>query len=486
MSGKPAARKGDPTADGDANPIDSGSPDVLFDGLPAAREGDTTECGSELCDKLSSTVLINGKAAVMVDSEGTVGNVVMSGSGTVLIGDVFNKQLRAQTPGGMGTNNFYDTSTYSIAEAAPFISNYRIHLKNSSNRTLTPLAIPNFKEIGSKKSKNSELVEFTITNKTDFIDRVQLEIVDGDTVLYTEDNTARLASRGAHKWTWDGYSSSGILDTNTLKSDKLKVRLIAFMGNQHHKSEFKLIGIPIEVNWIDATITRKTHNNSLKTLNAEVTIRASFTDGGNSGTNAEIQPTPYSVLQAWAREGVEHYWSRDSTRASGVANSVSTPKGACQVTVKVDLFNHPRASNFPLINNLSVDPGRSTSLGGFRKIYHNLGYAFSEFNARHAEFYARESFKETSAHELGHLILNAYGGKTSYSWRHKGTSTLATQKPLPDNPAPTSGEIDLMHYHSKYYTNQENTLSRTAAADQDVASLLWLTRLKFKVQRIEP
>jgi len=87
MSAKPAARKGDPTADGDNNPIDSGSTDVLFDGLPAAREGDTTECGSELCDQLSSTVLINGKAAVMVDSEGSAGNVVMSGSGTVLIGD---------------------------------------------------------------------------------------------------------------------------------------------------------------------------------------------------------------------------------------------------------------------------------------------------------------------------------------------------------------------------------------------------------------
>ena len=92
MSAKPAARKGDPTADGDSNLIDSGSPDVLFDGLPAAREGDTTECGSELCDQLSLTVLINGKAAVMVDSEGSAGNVVMSGSRTVLIGDSPSKE----------------------------------------------------------------------------------------------------------------------------------------------------------------------------------------------------------------------------------------------------------------------------------------------------------------------------------------------------------------------------------------------------------
>lgn len=86
MSIKPAARKGDPTLDGDLNPIDSGSPDVLIDGLPAAREGDTSECGSELCDNLSSTVLINGRAAAVVGSEGSLGNAVVSGSGTVLIG----------------------------------------------------------------------------------------------------------------------------------------------------------------------------------------------------------------------------------------------------------------------------------------------------------------------------------------------------------------------------------------------------------------
>ncbi|MBH3428120.1 PAAR domain-containing protein [Pseudomonas alkylphenolica] len=86
MSGKPAARKGDSTTAGDTSPIDCGSPNVLFDGLPAAREGDTTSCGSELCGNLSSTVLINGKAAVTIDSEDSSGNVVTSGSGTVLIG----------------------------------------------------------------------------------------------------------------------------------------------------------------------------------------------------------------------------------------------------------------------------------------------------------------------------------------------------------------------------------------------------------------
>jgi uncharacterized Zn-binding protein involved in type VI secretion len=89
MSGKPAARVTDPTQCPfhGGNPITSGSPDVLFDGLPAARQTDGTRCGSELTGAVIPNVLINGKAAVVVGSQGSHGNVVTGGSGTVLIGD---------------------------------------------------------------------------------------------------------------------------------------------------------------------------------------------------------------------------------------------------------------------------------------------------------------------------------------------------------------------------------------------------------------
>ena len=63
MSGKPAARVTDPTAcpisGHGTNPIVSGSPDVLFDGLPAARQGDPTACGSGLASNLVANVFIN-------------------------------------------------------------------------------------------------------------------------------------------------------------------------------------------------------------------------------------------------------------------------------------------------------------------------------------------------------------------------------------------------------------------------------------------
>lgn len=90
MSGKPAARLGDPTScpkkGHGTNPIVSGSPDVLFDGLPAARQGDATGCGSALADNLIPNVLINGQPVATLGSLGDHGNVIVGGSGTVIIG----------------------------------------------------------------------------------------------------------------------------------------------------------------------------------------------------------------------------------------------------------------------------------------------------------------------------------------------------------------------------------------------------------------
>ena len=90
MSGKPAARLGDPTAcplpGHGSNPIAAGSPDVLFDGLPAARLGDASACGGAMSGNVIPNVLINGQPAAVQGSVGSHGNVVVGGSGTVLIG----------------------------------------------------------------------------------------------------------------------------------------------------------------------------------------------------------------------------------------------------------------------------------------------------------------------------------------------------------------------------------------------------------------
>ena len=91
MSGKPAARKTDtvscPRCGGTA--IESGSPNVFFDGLPAARVTDCTTCGSILTMAAMSSVQINGQAALVTGSQGTHGDTITGGSSSIIIGNNF-------------------------------------------------------------------------------------------------------------------------------------------------------------------------------------------------------------------------------------------------------------------------------------------------------------------------------------------------------------------------------------------------------------
>ncbi|APC19457.1 hypothetical protein BLL42_27365 (plasmid) [Pseudomonas frederiksbergensis] len=91
MSGKPAARKTDTVSCPrcGATAIDSGSPNVFFDGLSAARVTDCTTCGSVLTMGAMSSVKINGQAALVTGSQGTHGDTITGGSSTIIIGNSF-------------------------------------------------------------------------------------------------------------------------------------------------------------------------------------------------------------------------------------------------------------------------------------------------------------------------------------------------------------------------------------------------------------
>lgn len=467
MSGKPAARVSDPTAcplpGHGTNPIAAGSGDVFFDGLAAARQGDASACGGAMVGDLANTVLINGKPAATVGSVGSHGNKVTAGSGTVIIG------------------NSHSPAPFSGLAAIALVAalDYRLGLKSGGNSVLTPLEIPDFDELKSGTSKNRELVDFVVENRMDAADSVKLEVLDGEKPVYAEANTAPFLPPGKHPWQWDGYDTVGILDTKILKSPNLKVRLTATGAGKQQVTEVKLACSAEEVKWVDVRIDR-----NAKTV--EVTLRPSFSDGGSSGSTPGLVPTPFSTLLGWAKEGIELYWSRNGSRGGGIAEGITTSKGVYKVTVKADVNVEPKAGNFPLIDSLSADFGRSTSLAIARKVYHNAGYAFDQLvkrqglTAADAANYAQGEFKETSAHEFGHLILNEYGGGLipNYSWTHKETSTLM-QNPKANHPTPSTGEVDVMHYFSSYTQSAANLQKRMAASEQDVKSLLWLARVEF-------
>ncbi|WPO83654.1 hypothetical protein SD427_04785 [Chryseobacterium sp. JJR-5R] len=87
-------------------------------------------------------------------------------------------------------------------------------------------------------------------------------------------------------------------------------------------------------------------------------------------------------------------------------------------------------------------------------------------------------FKETTAHEIGHTILKAYGG-TIYSYGHKGSVNPYTQNENANaTPYPISGEIDIIPYYTNWLDYDQR--NRMVAAERDVLSLLWLTKIKIR------
>jgi uncharacterized Zn-binding protein involved in type VI secretion len=505
MSGKPAARVSDPTAcpipGHGSNPIVAGSPDVLFDSLPAARMGDPTGCGSSLASAVIPTVLINGKPATVLGTVGNHGNPVIAGSGTVLIGTsgggaavspvaaltmaAIAAPRAASGGGGGGTSSAAAASTAPVAAATASQANnakqeaieldYRLKLKSGGNHLLTPLEIPDYDELAGATTKNQESIDFLVDNRKQAADSLTLEVFDGSTLLYSESDTSALLPAGKHPWQWDGYDMAGVLDTQVLKSPNLCIRLTAHKGGQRQIAELRLDNSAEEIDWVDARIDR-----NAKTI--EITVRPSFSDGGVSGKDAKLTAKTFTQLKAMAKAGIERYWSRNGSRTPGIGAAIQTAKGAYKVTVVADVNAEPSAKNFPLIEALDADFGRSTSFAMFKKIYHNQGFWSA---ARYPADFADGDFEHTAAHEVGHLILNEYGDGgliPEYSWSHKKTSTVLTQSPLENHPVPGSGEIDVMHYHSDYPSGPsgyQNFWSRSVASEQDVKGLLWLTRVQF-------
>lgn len=140
-------------------------------------------------------------------------------------------------------------------------------------------------------------------------------------------------------------------------------------------------------------------------------------------------------------------------------------------------------SQFDLIENLDNEYGRSTSLAGFRKVNHNLGYYYDRYlQGKEKDSYiaTENQFKLDAAHEMGHVVLNKYAPHSfpDYSWSHKGTSTVFTQESLSNTKMPRNGEVDLMKYSDDHASAMVQYLN-SVAANEDVKGLVWLSRVKF-------
>ncbi|MFC2652719.1 hypothetical protein [Capnocytophaga gingivalis] len=376
-----------------------------------------------------------------------------------------------------------------------------------NNDTFVPLGIRSYD--GSYESKYI-MIPYTISGSN--AKKLTIQIRNGSTELYKQEFTAPSSlSVGKHYWSWDGFDNEGILDTEILTKGNLNCKITAVSQKGNVFTKFKDLKFSYkQVNWVDVRIDRPN-----KIIQA--TVRINLRDGGAVGikpyneivfegtfgekviTLKEERPweaIPKNTLNVYrhpiikkqllsfeklrdlALQGVERYWSRQSSNQEG--KNVKIGDDFYQVIVRA--IPHKEGMVAPKIifftNKKEDNSNRSHNWFASRELYYKVGYIQKSNGIWEyiIEKNATEEFQETAAHEIGHKLLEDYGG-LKYSYKHKGTSTLL-QDPIKNTPYPQKGEIDLMKYSDdKYYPS--GYYQRTVLSEEDLKGLLWLTKMNI-------
>ena len=453
--------------------ITTGAEDhTLFD-KPVARERDSVTCGKhaglfKIAGGIDNDTIHDRRMAGTLDSYSTCpckAKFIPS-----MWDDTYEKTSLSQSEPEQHAQSANKNNKKSDGKL-----DYKIFL--SGNKVLTPLSIPDYDEmINGGSTSNTEKIGFRIINKGDEAEGFSLEVVDGTELIYSEKHTSSFFEPGEHEWHWDGYSNAGVLDTRKLKSKSLTVRLIVLRGEQMIKVDLPLNNSSKEQDWVDVKIDR---NSAI----VDVFWRVAFDDGGIDGKNQSLQSLSYIDLQKMAKEGIEFYWSRNGSRLPKIGEGILTKQGRYKVNVSVSVNIPPAMPSFDLIEFLDSEFGRSTSLKGFRKVCHNLGFYSKIYQFSSAQYISTQAemlFKLTAAHEMGHIVLDKYAPfslTSDYSWTHKSSSSLS-QEPLPGTSMPSTGEIDVMKYADKQQSLDVQS-KHSVAAEEDVKGLVWLSRVKF-------
>ncbi len=315
---------------------------------------------------------------------------------------------------------------------------------------------------------------------------------------------------------WDGFDSNGIYDSTIFTKGKLKAQVKVRRNGIEKAAETSEFSFKYkEVKWVDTKIDKDAKR-------IDITLRVNLEDGGAKGiecTEQMIAPDPitvsecpwdkipandlitgkppiktrvksYADLEQLALTGLNYHWGRNKNHS--VAKNVDIGGQKYEVFLNAINTTDNSMDDVSLIFNTNSKWMRSGNPGTVEDpisfignivsreaICYNVGYikysnGWSFQDARNENI----SYKETSAHEIGHTILKAYGG-TFYSYGHKGTVNTITQSENSNATTyPTSGEIDIMPYYTNWIPyNQRN---RMIASGDDVLSLLWLTKIKIK------
>ncbi len=389
----------------------------------------------------------------------------------------------------------------------------------ADKKTFVPLGIPAFS--GTPENKN---IEFEIEITENDIDDFQVEFLHDNKVMQTyyssrqtldevvvtakgsgnssnsnttdNENEQSNYPKGKYKLEWDGFDSNGIYDNTIFTSGKFKARIKGSRNGNEKTAESTEFSFKYkEVNWVDTKIDR---NNK----RIDVTLRVNLKDGGAKGlkkwnkipkkdlTSKEpikIRTKSFEDLEKLAIDGLNYHWGRNKNHY--IAKNVDINGELYEIFINAINTAENVMDDVSLVFNTnrkwmrSGNPGTVedpiSAVGNLvsrEAICYNVGYlkysngwGYQNSNDENIEF------KFTSAHEIGHTILKAYGG-TFYSYGHKGSVNTVTQKMKSDaSNYPSTGEIDIMPYYPT--SPPPSFYNRYVASKKDILSLIWLTKI---------
>ncbi|OXG04389.1 uncharacterized protein DUF4280 [Flavobacterium araucananum] len=373
--------------------------------------------------------------------------------------------------------------------------------------------------------QNENKEHFFKTEKTSQIPMASAEATIGSPDFEPVDYT----TMGSYTISWDGFDNDDIYDSTRFNGKEITARITAIKDNIPKTIAVDFSTKYNEVKWTDVKIDKKTKR-------IDVTLRVNLTDGGAQGlecntfkigeeissetfTSNELDPfkdivakicpwdkipediiTPdkpiikkrtrsFKELEKLAIEGLNYHWGRNRNHNEG--KNVKINKVDFEVFINSINTNQNSIGGIKLIYNTNGNWLRSgnpdtiedpmSAVGNLvsrKAICYNIAYIKNE----RWDYYEEESedcdFMFTSAHEIGHTILKAYGG-TIHSYGHKGSVNPYTQNKNENAVIfPLNGEIDIM----PYYINRLNidSFNKYIAVEKDVLSFIWLTKIKLK------
>lgn len=383
-------------------------------------------------------------------------------------------------------------------QAAPTIK----LVDNHDSNTITPFAVPDYKEIKSGRTNNSEHLTFEINAQKINASDLSVSIFSGTTLVYSRPLKPTKTPNSPIPWKWDGFNRQGVFDSKLLKKTPLTIQLHNRNNGNKPVHKLELRAKPAEADWVDIKIDRTK-------LAIDVELRANIKDGRSKGVGEfppqEVQDLPgyqnlpatspkrnkhhqlkgFVALRQLAFDGIRRYWGRNLNMPKNQTYALRVNPVHATTNAMDDI---------ELVYNTNGDYLRSSNPGSVRGFYslfanvlperivYNVGWVeYSNGWGYQPQMDADRAFSETSAHEIGHEILSAYGGD-KYSYSHRDSSYIVPQDPKPVAKGglmyPAAGEIDLMRYYNDR-SKPANFYARVIASEVDAKSLIWLSRVQF-------